>query len=203
MKNIILILLIFTSCNLKNTNRENVLSENIVNDSIMQNIDSTKLIESEESNEVNSESMDDCIFDQNTQTDEFLKGIKELQDYKWDSVSKTATVTLDNGDTLLIKRGGCNSFGVSAEFKIIKDTTDYSNWNNVFKKILWISKVLDTEFAFEKIKDEIDSNKISIESYKEYDVVYFSSEYLQDNHYEIYRTLNENLKTIELSHYID
>ncbi len=214
MKNIIkiLILLIFTSCSSKNTNKEKVINEKIISDSITQNVNSTRISNSEkieesnkleETEELDSESEDDCIFDQSTQTDEFLKGIKELQNYNWDSISKTATIILDNGDTLLIERGGCYSFGVSVKFKIQKDTTDYSKWNNVFNKVLWISKILKTEFEYEDIKNELDSNKITIEKYDKSDVVNFSNEYLQNLHYEITRTLGKNSKMIELSYYID
>jgi hypothetical protein len=50
--------------------------------------------------------LDDCFFDQTTQTDEFLAEIPEFSDYIWDNVQKVATILLDDGDTLKVKRGG-------------------------------------------------------------------------------------------------
>jgi len=146
---------------------------------------------------------DDCIFDQLTQTDEFLKNIKELQNYEWDYLTRTATIILDNGDTLMISRGGCYHFTVSAEFRISNEEIDFSDWNNVYNKVLWIARLLDEEFAYKEIKNEIDSNKVTFEKIEKGDAVYFSSEYLQNNHYEITRELNDNLNVITLSYYIN
>lgn len=87
---------------------------------------------------------DDCIFDQQTQTDEFLRNIIELSGYYWDKESKTASIILENGDSLLITRGGCYHFGVTAEFRLRNDTTDYSDWTKVYDKVLWIAKVLES-----------------------------------------------------------
>ena len=55
--------------------------------------------------------MDDgCIFDLSTQTDGFLQGIGEFENYTWNDSSKTATILLDVGDTVKILHGGCTSF---------------------------------------------------------------------------------------------
>ena len=121
---------------------------------------------------------DDCIFDQSTQTDEFLKDIQALKSYVWDYESRTATILLENHDTLLISRGGCYDFGVSAEFRIRNDTMNYKNWNMVFEKVLWIAKILESEFDYTRIKENIESNEIVIENYDGYDAVSFSDEYL-------------------------
>jgi hypothetical protein len=195
MKNILFIVLILTiSCNSASKNRQ--MDQSLISDSSSQ-LDTADKINAD------TENSDDCIFDQLTQTDEFLSNIKELQNYKWDYNTRTATIILDNRDTLLISRGGCYHFTVSAEFRIINEEIDYSVWNNVFNKVLWIAKLLDEEFAYKEIKNEIDSNKVTFEKIENGDAVYFSSEYLQNNHYEITRDLNENLNVITLSYYIN
>ncbi|MBI9060032.1 MAG: hypothetical protein JEZ01_19860 [Labilibaculum sp.] len=153
------------------------------------------IIETATETEENSE----CIFDQTTQTDDFLKGKMELDNYIWDSISKTATIILENKDTLLITRGGCDHFEVSAEFRLRNDKTDYKDWNNVNKRVLWISRILESEFSYYEIKNEIDSVTIITQD----DNAYFSNEYLQDNNYVISRRIDEDLTVISLSYYLN
>jgi|GEM_PF-3024057 len=144
---------------------------------------------------------DDCIFDQQTQTDEFLKNIAEFDGYYWDKDSKTAEIPLDRGDYLLITRGGCYHFGVSAEFRLRNDTTDYSDWQNVYDKVLWIAKILDSEFKFNMIKNDLDSNLITINKMEQGDTLYFSNEYLKDNNYSIDREIQKGLVVLRLGYY--
>lgn len=146
---------------------------------------------------------DDCIFDQITQTDEFLEDITELKGYQWNKESKIATFRLDNGDTLLITRGGCYHFGVSAEFRLRNATIDFSDWTNVYDKVLWIAKILDTEFEHDMIKNELDSNLITTQKFEHGESVYFSSQYLQDNNYSIDRELHKGLIILRLNKYIN
>ena len=146
----------------------------------------------------NTES-EDCVFDQATQTDEFLKDVKELKGYRWNNASRSATYVLESGDTLLITRGGCHHFTVSAEFRLKKDRTDYSKWNNVYQKVLWIAKALDNEFDYEELKKDIDLEKVTIEDYGYADVASFDNEILVDNGYTIERTLHPGSTTIRLS----
>ncbi|RNI30024.1 hypothetical protein EFA69_10910 [Rufibacter immobilis] len=150
------------------------------------------------------EAPEECVFDQETQTDEFLKDAKELKGYKWDYGKRTATFLLETGDTLLIYRGGCSHFVVEAEFRLRNDKTDYSNWGNVYKKALWIAKVLENEFDYKALKKDIDSKKVTFDRYEEVgiDVVYFTSEDLRDREYQIERKLEPRLQTITLSYSI-
>lgn len=142
---------------------------------------------------------EECIFDQATQTDEFLKDVNELKGYKWDYTSRTATYILEQGDTLLITRGGCNHFTVSAEFRLTNDKTDYADWNNVFKKALWIADALDNEFYSKELKKDIELKKVTIENYDYADVASFENEMLVDNSYVIERILNPSRTVIKLS----
>lgn len=200
MKNIVFIVFIIfimtISCNRISENRQRHSEiESLMTDSSNQ-FDNTGI-------NVQVEDSDDCIFDQLTQTDEFLKDIKELQNYKWNYDSRTATIILDNSDTLLITRGGCYHFGVTAEFRISNKETDFTDWNNVYNKVLWIAKLLDKEFAYTQIKNEIDSHKVKFGEIENGEVVYFSNDILQQNHYEITRQQSNNLNIITLSYYIE
>jgi len=195
-----LILVSIISCNNTQTKEQDQIVNN--EKTITDNLDIEKeelKLDSIIETEIENEDDDDCIFDQTYQTDEFLKGKNEFENYIWDSISKTATIILDNNDTLLIRRGGCYSFGVSAEFRLRIDQTDYSNWNNVYERILWISKILESEFSYSNIKSEIDSSKVIIDN----DIVSFSNVYLQDNNYEIVRRIDNELNVIILSYYIN
>jgi hypothetical protein len=148
-------------------------------------------------------SQEDCIFDQATQTDEFLKGIPELENYSWNQETKTATIVFPNQDTLLVQRGGCDHFGVSAEFILRNDPADFRNWDNVFDKVLWIAEILDNEFNFERLRDDLKSNKLEIVRINSADEVIFSDEYLQINHYELIRFIDQKKTIIFLSFYIN
>jgi hypothetical protein len=190
------ILFLFASCSYTSKEKQESSIPIATENTVENNVD-TLSVETEA--EITTEEESDCIFDQSTQTDKFLKGIEELKDYKWDAEEKIATIALGSGDTLLISRGGCYQFGVSAEFRLRKDTTDYSNWKNVYEKVLWISKLLSTDFAYEEIRNELNASEIE----RDNNNTYFSNEYLQDNNYELYREIEADKSTIVLSHYVN
>ncbi len=192
----LLIFVLIISCGTKTVNKNQANTDSI---SINRNVSNIKSDTNKRAEQ--SDNPLDCTYDQLSQTDEFLKNIDELKNYKWDYDKRTATIVLNNGDTLLITRGGCYHFGVSAEFRLTHDKIDYNNWKNVYAKVLWIAKILDREFDYKDIKNELDSNKVIFKKYEVRDAVSFSSEYLQENNYEIIRELNNNHKVITLSHY--
>ncbi|MFD2245408.1 hypothetical protein [Pontibacter ruber] len=148
---------------------------------------------------------EDCIFDQATQTDEFLRVVAALKGYKWNQETRTASFLLPQGDTLLISRGGCEHFTVSVEFRLRNDKTDYTKWSNVFSKALWIAKVLDHEFNYEELKSDIEANRINFSRYEETgtDVISFSEETLTDRNYTLERHLQPGLQKITLSYTIN
>lgn len=155
-------------------------------------------------NDVQDFDPNDCVYDQTTQTDEFLKGIPELSNYTWDQGEKTATVIMEDGDSLLIRRGGCMDFGVSAEFRIFSNKVDYKDWSKVFSKIFWIMDLLTKEFDNEGIKKEINkkTHKIQKDLYQDgEDIVTFSDQVLQDQHYEISRIIRKDKTVLKISHY--
>ena len=105
----------------------------------------------------------DCIFDLETQNDDFLKGIKELQNYSWDSKTKTATIIISIDETIEIYRGGCDDFSLSAKFIVPKKITFKKNKEYIFGKILWVSKLLYDKSDYEIINECINKNKYSVD----------------------------------------
>lgn len=103
----------------------------------------------------------DCIFDQTTQNDEFLKGVEELKDYVWFDDEKKAEIILNDHWGLTIKRGGCDHFELSAEFFYERPLDFKTNKKLVFDNIIWITNLLD-EFDGDIIKDCFDKEKYSI-----------------------------------------
>jgi hypothetical protein len=91
---------------------------------------------------------EDCIFDQKTQTDEFIKGINEFNNYTWDSVTNTATILMPNGDTILAFRGGCNHFGISGTILSENDSNSIENQEYWLKQSLWLSEKIMPESDF-------------------------------------------------------
>ncbi len=197
MKTILSLILLLIASSCSNPDQENkqisIIEErpSVITDSLKnENIQQTA------SENAKSE---DCIFDQATQTDEFLKGIQELKGYKWDFASRTATYILETGDSLLVTRGGCNHFIISGEFRLRNDKTDYSQWVNVYQKVLWIAKALDKEFYYEELKRDIDSGKVTLADHGDIDLASFENELLVDNAYVIERNLQPSKTIIKLS----
>lgn len=184
-----LILILFLSCKHNNSKPEGV-SVSIIEDSINT---SENIIKDE-----------DCIFDQTTQTDEFLKGIKELENYVWNQETKTATIKLSDVEILEIYRGGCAHFGLSATFTFNDKKILYPiDKEFIIEKSLWISRILK-EFAFDEISKSFESNgyMVDIEDNDSY-IFDFKDPYLIDNHYSIWIKNNPTHSNIEISFYIN
>ena len=102
-----------------------------------------------------------CIFDQSTQTDAFLKGIKGLDNYTWDDESNSAEIVLNDHWFLTITRGGCDHFLLSAEFLYDRNLEFEDNKKEIFEKIIWITSLLNEEFEYETIKKCIEEDKMT------------------------------------------
>jgi hypothetical protein len=154
MKKVIFYCLIFLifSCKNESSNSRKAISKdlNLVKDTI---------VSLEEMTEV-----EDCIFDQEAQTDEFLKGIKEFENYVWDSETKLATVELSKTEMLKIYRGGCAHFTLSATFEIKNLNLSFPKDKEfIFSKVLWVSQLIK-EFHFEKIYNDLELNNFTLEN---------------------------------------
>ena len=79
----------------------------------------------------------ECIFDRETQNDEFIQNIEALQNYRWDDEEKVAYVTLPDSAELIIHRGGCNHFDYSLYLKDPQDTVSFKNTE------YWIARIAE------------------------------------------------------------
>lgn len=101
---------------------------------------------------------DECIFDVSTQTDDFVKGIAELANYTWDDASKTATILLENGDTLYAQRGGCYHFTYAGRL-VTRDNHEVMDTAFWLNKGKWIADRVFRDYD-KKLVDSLISNKI-------------------------------------------
>lgn len=143
----------------------------------------------------------DCIFDQATQTDEFLKDIKELENYVWDNESKTAEIVLNDHWGLSLKRGGCDHFTVQADF-IYDRAIDFEERKDfVFQQVVWVSDLIK-DFDGKTIRECIEKGKISIEVEDNKRHIHFMDERIYESYYMSFSVLN-NISYIHLSYYIN
>lgn len=140
---------------------------------------------------------DDCIFDPTTQTDEFLQGIPELENYVWNKHINTAKIQLAANETLYVSRGGCNHFGASADFHISEKEIDFEQ---ALRKIIWIAELLKDEFEVELLKEAIEKKE-----YTTGDRTYmsFSNQRLSDLTYSMSFSRGTKETKISLSWYMN
>lgn len=143
----------------------------------------------------------DCIFDQTTQTDAFLHGIKELENYVWDSESKTAEIVLSDHWGLSLKRGGCDHFTVQADFIYDRAIDFEKDEKFIFQLILWISNLIE-DFDEKTISECIKNDKISIEIEDGKRHIHFMDVKIYESYYMSFSVL-ENTSYIHLSYYIN
>ncbi|WP_289045851.1 hypothetical protein [uncultured Olleya sp.] len=103
----------------------------------------------------------ECVFDQTTQTDAFLKDKKELEGYVWHDEIKSAEIILNEHWFLTITRGGCDHFLLSAEFRYDRKLKFEANKEYILDKIIWITSILNEDFENEVIKKCIIEDKMT------------------------------------------
>ena len=156
-------------------------------------------IENKES--TNQQENEDCIFDQSTQTDEFLKDIKELEGYVWHPDTKMAEIILNKQESLIIKRGGCDVFQFYASFMNEKVLDFEKDKKQIFDSIIWITSLLE-DFDGEDIKRVIEEGKISITKRDEFN---YHANFMDQKLYEQYyfNFNNKDITTFEIGYYYD
>ncbi|RBP27027.1 hypothetical protein DFR65_1125 [Oceanihabitans sediminis] len=144
---------------------------------------------------------DDCVFDLNTQTDDFLKEIPEFSNYVWDNEQKKATIKLDDGNTLIVTRGGCVHFSFYGNLLLNKSELNLNDESKIFEKALWIAEKLFHKSDFEFIKESLNKRTFEIEQ-SEYQKYYdFQIDRYCDMTLVIEKT-NNNQMSIEIGYYI-
>ena len=105
---------------------------------------------------------EECIFDQSTQTDEFIKTKGVFSNYVWDNDKKEATIVLDNGDVLKARRGGCVHFGMSGELESSDTSVELTDINYWFEKAMWIAQNILDQSDAEHLKNQISKKQYTL-----------------------------------------
>lgn len=177
----LIVMIVFFSC--KQETKATLLSDDYKNEIPTEDCINPSEVEIE-SPSVIITNIHDCTFDQETQTDEFLKGIKDLEVYTWDVETKTAEIVLNDHWGLTIKRGGCDHFEMYASFVYdrILDIEKEGDRKQIFDNIIWITSLLE-DFDGEDIKRVIEENEISITKRDEFN---YHANFMDEKLYELY-----------------
>jgi len=106
-----------------------------------------------------------CVYDVETQTDDFLKGIDYFKGYVWNIESKSATIRMSENEELIIHKGGCDHYSVSATVKIKRPRVINSLEYYLFY-VLMIAEKLPQDFMHDEVLDALADSKYSIETYE-------------------------------------
>ena len=82
----------------------------------------------------------ECVFDTNTYqfTTRALRKHKLDQRYIWDTEQKRAVAPLANGDTLILRIGGCDHFSYLASYRT--DSAKFNQEVYLFDKVRWLAE---------------------------------------------------------------
>ena len=150
--------------------------------------------------DVEKKSDDPCIFDQATQTDDFLKGKKGLEDYSWNQKTKIAEIVLNDHWSLSVIRGGCDTFELTTMFMYDRTLDFEQNKAFIFERIIWITSLLD-DYHGALIKETLETDKISIQ--KDEDTYYVNLMHPQlYESYMITFTTSENGTNFQISYFL-
>ncbi|WP_452227649.1 hypothetical protein [Lacinutrix sp. MEBiC02404] len=144
---------------------------------------------------------DDCVFDLNTQTDDFLKEIPEFSNYVWDNEQKKATIKLENGNTLIITRGGCAHFSFYGNLFLNKSELNLNDESGIFKKALQIAEKLFHKSDYELIKELLKNKDYEIEKSENQYYLDFKDDRYCDMTLVVENLTDQNLISIEIGFY--
>ena len=170
----------------------------VKNDIKITETENKKLTESESESEFNE---NDCTFDLNTQTDDFLKEITEFSNYVWDNEKKKATIKLENGDTLIVTRGGCVHFSFYGNLILNNSELNLDDESKIFKKALWITEKLFHKSDFDFINESLSNRRFEIEQSENQKYYDFQIDRYCDMTLVIEK-LNNNQISIEIGYYM-
>jgi len=173
-------------------------AKGVKNDIKIPKQENVELIEKESESEFNE---DDCVFDLNTQTDDFIKEIPEFSNYVWDNEQKKATIKLDDGNTLIVTRGGCAHFSFYGNLLLNKSELNLNDESKIFKKALWIAEKLFHKSDFEFIKESLNKRIFEIEQSENQKYYDFQIDRYCDMTLVIEKT-NNNKISIEIGYYM-
>ena len=146
---------------------------------------------------------DDCIFDQATQTDEFVRNIPEFADYSWDDSAKTATILLPAGDTLYATRGGCDHFMFIG--KLVKKGNDHAIDDQSYwlEQGAWIAKRILPQADYDEYLTMVENKKFEAVVQDEMLSILFNDSQALDWTLNVYLDKEKDQTTIETGYYIN
>jgi len=150
---------------------------------------------------IQTEQENDCIFDESTQTDDFLKNIPEFSNYIWNDELKTATIKLENGDTLIVKKGGCYHYSFYGKLILKNSNINFNLNDTIKKKALWIAKKLFEKSDFEFFEKSINEKNYEIIKNDNQIYITFNQEMWCDATLVIEKKKNGKI-SIEIGYYI-
>jgi len=149
-----------------------------------------------------TEQADDCVFDQSTQTEDFMK-LTGIKNYSWDAKTRTATKVTENGDTLKLQRGGCDHYTVGVwKVESIHKTHSHDNGKWISEAIE-LGEYLKDELDLDKVKKAIQNKKYDLIEMDNGDMIQFHDQSLVDMNYTIERSSNENQTEIGIFMYMN
>ena len=120
-----------------------------------------------------TEISEECIFDQATQTNDFLKEKPLFKEFKWDSISKVASGVI-GADSIQITRGGCTHFSFYVVIRTKElDTLEFSDQKFGFKKALNLVRDVFPEPDFELFERLINEQLYELQEQENQKSYYF------------------------------
>jgi hypothetical protein len=103
------------------------------------------------------QTQEDCVFDSNSITDDFLKESTYVYSYKWDDEKKEGEAILNQGGLLHVKKWACLHYGTQANLFMnnIKVGEDLSQY------LIKLSSIVGEKIPIEKVKSFLESEEIS------------------------------------------
>lgn len=144
---------------------------------------------------------DDCVFDLNTQNDDFLKGIPEFSNYSWDSEQKKATIKLDSKTTLIATRGGCTHFSFYGNLIQHNSELHLDDERKIFEKAVWIAEKLFHKSDSDFIKSLLNKRNFTLdESAHQKNYIFQTDRYCEMT--LVVETLKDGQLSIEMGYYM-
>jgi len=148
------------------------LTLNRVEQSIQQQYDSMKSV-----TQVPDGVLDqNCIYDLDTQTDDFLKGIPAFSNYTWNNDLKQATVILSEEETMIVERGGCNHFSYYCTLQLKTSDLTVKNQKEIFTKALWMAEKLFATEDYNFFLYALETGDYAIQKYDHQFLITFETE---------------------------
>ena len=125
----------------------------------------------------------DCVFDTAAQDDSFIENVEEFANYTWNDKTKTATILLNNGDTIYAQRGGCIHINVSGKWVRNSDGHSYKDVNYWLQEAKWLCKRVYDSSEYKTYLEMIENDQYKITEKEEELNLYFTGDHYKNHWY--------------------